>query len=384
MSGLMNLLALLGDPWLVIVLLAGAMIALEAERWWTRRRRRQRRGVGAPAYALDGLSGVSAALAAASALALFFRGLIAALVFAGELLDWAGNQISGILWLPAALGSVVVLGALAVAFARGWLRLHRRAERRGDSRRLGEPADMSDTLAPAASAANVLAPQLPPGQVEQPAPAALLAPRRETAVDAGPQIAVQPAIVVAPPQMAASRSTLSFLPDARAEEPIEGLASVSMIGQRRPHVAASPPRSFLPSTSAPAPRRSRLPLALVALTVVALAGAAFFFRPQLAELLPGFSAQTSYATAPVARSAPTSAPGSGPAAPTPAPALSGQVKSDVLNLRAGPGTDQQVIATLRRGTRVLLLNETQTIAGRTWVKVRAGEQVGWVSQEFLE
>jgi uncharacterized protein YraI len=56
----------------------------------------------------------------------------------------------------------------------------------------------------------------------------------------------------------------------------------------------------------------------------------------------------------------------------------------VLNLRTRPGTDQPIITTLRQGAEVVLLHDVRTIGGRTWVKVRAGQQEGWVSQEFLE
>jgi hypothetical protein len=350
----------------MLVLLALAMILLEAERWWTRRRRRQRRQVGASAYMLDGLSVTSAALAVASALTLLAHAIVAAVVFAGTLLGWAGNRVLALTWLPAVLVAAVAFGAVAFAFTRGWLRL---------------PGRISSLPAPTQSPA--------PEHRDLLTPATMLSQRHEPHSVAEIPMTAPSAIVVAPataPQMTvAPRSALSITPAARAEGPVEGLASVSMIGQhRRPMPAAPPPASFLTDIPLVEQPRSRLRLAVVALAIVVLAGSTLFFWQPLAGLMPSVAPEANADTAPAPRNAPTPATNStAPARPAPA-AIFVHVKSNVLNLRAGPGTDQQVLMTLRRGDQVLLLKETQTIAGRTWVKVQSGEQAGWVSQEFLE
>jgi uncharacterized protein YgiM (DUF1202 family) len=130
-------------------------------------------------------------------------------------------------------------------------------------------------------------------------------------------------------------------------------------------------------------------LALATLALIGLSLGGLVFRTQIAGLLLALRPATSEVTA-AALSLPTSEPvisgepALAPAIPTAPTLVSRHVKSDTLNLRARPGIDQQVIAKLARGASVLLLGERMTVEGRTWVRVRAGEQEGWVSQDLLE
>jgi hypothetical protein len=357
MTELTTMLSTFGNPWLVPVLLALAVIFLEAERWWTRRRRRHGKRGGLPARLLDGLSIFSAVLCVASALALLIRGTIAVVVFAGELLGWAGARVSANPWILIVPVGAVALVGVAIAFRRGWLRLPRRSSAlRSGGRTLKERIGATDATS------------TPPiDSIGMPIIPTAAAPE---VGDQRVSVATISVATVAPARQGPARP-----------EPDMAVASLSMLEQRRRPSGIPPPQSFLtkePSTGKP--RRSRLPLAIVSLVIVAVGGATLFFPQQLSTLLTRQQDATSHAAVPTARSIPTSIPN------TRAPELHVimRVKSDVLNLRARPGTDQQILTTLRQGTEVLLLNETQTVAGNTWVKVRVGEREGWVSQELLE
>lgn len=59
------------------------------------------------------------------------------------------------------------------------------------------------------------------------------------------------------------------------------------------------------------------------------------------------------------------------------------VSAPGLNVRAGPGRDHSVLATLSKGDAVQLLGEEQAQNGSTWVRVRAAGQDGWVSLKYL-
>jgi hypothetical protein len=87
-------------------------------------------------------------------------------------------------------------------------------------------------------------------------------------------------------------------------------------------------------------------------------------------------------------SKPTSPNGpNGPSGPTPPeePARrGGVVNADSLNLRGGPGTDHDVVLTLRRGTPVTILGEPSA----DWFEVEtpgpSGPVRGFVSKRFIE
>jgi uncharacterized protein YgiM (DUF1202 family) len=124
--------------------------------------------------------------------------------------------------------------------------------------------------------------------------------------------------------------------------------------------------------------------------VVALVGGAVVFRTPLTELLAGggrlASAIASATAVPTGAALVESRP-TAPAAPTavaPIQAATRHVKSDSLNLRAGPGTDQAVLAVLAKGDAVALLDDSQLVGETTWVKVRAGAREGWVSEKLLD
>lgn len=72
-----------------------------------------------------------------------------------------------------------------------------------------------------------------------------------------------------------------------------------------------------------------------------------------------------------------------PEIPTDTPAPAVLYTTQDLNLRAGPGADQEKVTVLQQGTQVELLGESQSIDGGTWVHVRAAGYEGWVNRKFL-
>ena len=361
MTELTYLLSTFGNPWLVLGLLALAVVLLDIERWWTRARRRRGRRVGAPAYALDALAIASAVLATASAAALLARGIIAVALLTGELLGWIGTQARAYSGMLVAIIACIALVAVGVALARSRLRRPRAHPDLSE-----QPPVTTSTVESSRADVAIVLPTVPQALDQPPGGTTQMAP-----------------LIVAPSLAQANAVPTASSPriiTAQADEPTEPLTSLSMLGHnRRPYRSTAPqPQSFLTSAPEPDKRRSRLPLALATLALIGLSVYGFVFRQQVVGLLPALRPATSEVTA-AALSLPTSIP----AAPT-APLVSRHVKSDTLNLRARPGTDQQVIAKLTHGATVLLLDETATVDGRTWVRVRAGEQEGWVSQDLLE
>jgi uncharacterized protein YraI len=88
---------------------------------------------------------------------------------------------------------------------------------------------------------------------------------------------------------------------------------------------------------------------------------------------------------------PTAAPTLPDATPTPSPEALATSTVRVanagglgVNLRAGPGTDQPILADLPDGSTLVQLGGSTSADGRSWVKVsdRAG-QVGWIAKEYL-
>jgi hypothetical protein len=382
MTELTNMLLIFGDPWLTLALLALAIVLLEAERWWTRWQRRRGRRIGASAYIVDALAIASAVLATASAIALLVRGIIAVVLLTGELLDWTITQARAYSGLLVAIVAGIALATAGVTLARSWLRRPRAPAERLSHLRLSEHM-MAKTSADDGDADTSSIPLLLPQLPEQPATAIVLAPRLDQPASAISQIV--PLAGLSPSVHAPAVSTTSTPPIImpQTDEPIEALTSLSVLQHnRRPYTpSAPPPQSFLINAPEAPKRRPQMRLALAALALIGLSLGGFVFRQQVAGLLLALRPTTSEVTA-AALSVPT--PTSAPTVPTAPRLIARHVKSDVLNLRAHPGTDQPVIAKLVRGASVLLLDETVKVAGRTWVRVRAGEQEGWVSQDLLE
>jgi uncharacterized protein YraI len=59
--------------------------------------------------------------------------------------------------------------------------------------------------------------------------------------------------------------------------------------------------------------------------------------------------------------------------------ITAEVSSDELNIRSGPGTDNSILNTLRRGDRVVLIGRN---GSASWVQV-SGYNNGWVNSQFL-
>ena len=358
-------LTVFGDPFLIMALIALIVGALEGERRWTRSRRRRGLTPGAMAYLLDGLVIVGAVLVLVGAATLFAEGLTSIATIVGGVID--GERV----------GLLIVGMALALGLALG---LARAASGRRAAQGL-----------PIASAG--VAPPVVPG--------ALTTEARLAA-------ATDPQLAYAPP------------PRERFEDPSAPLAMMQERWQPGAVSVASVPSSFLdigePRSNKPA--RSRFALASTLLTlalVVMLVSSAILFRHQLMGILVGMeasyggratagagvspsqpdagaqnaAADVGAAAAPTA-STPISASQPEPAVPAgPLPSGDAQraqkrVRSNVLNLRAQPGTDQQVVLVLKQGDLVSVFTDARLIGGATWVKVRAGEYEGWVDQSLLE
>jgi hypothetical protein len=349
----------LSEPLVLAVLIALVLSALEGERIWTRARRRRALGPGALAYLLDGLVIVGIVLTLVSAALLFVDGLTSTASVVGGVIH--GERV----------GLLIVSLALALGLALALVRA-------ASGRRVAQDLAI-------ARAAVMLPTNLGP-----------------TADEAHLAVASEQQIDSATPQYERFEA---------APQPL------SMTQERwRPGAtaAASVPTSFLDLKEPPAnqPTRSRFALAstlLVLALVVMVVSGALLFRHQLMNILAGMES-TYGGVVSASSSAPPSQLGTGAenaaadvgaatsvasvptaatslAAPLPASDLqAGQkrVKSNGLNLRAQPGTDQQVVVVLTQGDIVTVFTDARLIQGATWVKVRAGDFEGWVDQSLLE
>jgi len=361
MIALLNGLTLFGEPVVLLVLIALAFACLETERAWTRKRRRHGLEPGAISYLLDGLvlSGVALVLVGIGTLVIAVLTSIARLlggVFHGE---------------QPGLLIVAIAAAVGLTLALVWIASRRRA-----AQNIVRAGEFSAPLV--GLSANV-------------AEVGLASPAE-----------YQPAYAPTP----------RLLQD---EEPSPPLALLQERWQPGAAPAASAPTSFLelaqPQSVAPA--RSRFafvrPLLMLALVALLVSGA-ILFRGQLIGLFSG--PDTSGGVVAVTRSgegaiqpdtsgeqpavivsgaglpaasAPTAV--SQVVAPPPAnEAQSGtkRVKSDNLNVRAQPGIGQQVVLVLTKGSAVTVLTDARLISDTIWVKVRVGDQEGWVDQSLLE
>ncbi|MEO7909315.1 MAG: SH3 domain-containing protein [Roseiflexaceae bacterium] len=354
MNALALELTIFGEPVFLVALIALAAAALQGERVWSRSRRRHGLEPGAVAYLLDGLVIVCIGLAFAAGATLFVQGLKSIAMLLGGVID--GERV-GLLIVGMAL-------ALGLAFALVRIASRRRAAQAVAGVGLPNGLDMS---AVDASMGSVLAQQAYESQ----------------------------------------------------REPFEDEQPLAMTQQRwKPSVtsAAGVPTSFLDLVEPPAipqrQARSRFALATTLLSlalVVMLVSGAVVFRHQLMNILLGMeanygtagssasfgqtnagaetaAANVGAAAAPVA-SAPTAASLPTPAAPLSASDAQGtqkRVKSVSLNLRAQPGTSQDILVVLKQGDLVTMFTDFQLLQGATWVKVRVGANEGWVDQSLLE
>ena len=351
----------LSKPVLLVALIVLIFGALECERFWTRSRRRRGLEPGAVAFLLDGLVIIGIVLVLAVGASLFVAGITSTAAIIGGMID--GER-----------GGLLIVGmALALGLA---LALTRAANRR--------------QAAPASAGASAVG--MP---------------------------SIYPPVSAAEARLAgAEEQQLGYeSPQEHIEEPL--MAPLAMMQERwQPGAAtaADVPTSFfdLAEPRAQARTRSRFALAstllMLALMVSLISGIVLFRRP-LGNVLAGMEASystadtssggslgqagtgaenaaaaVSAATASVV-SAPTAASQPAPAALPPASdaqAVQKRVKSNGLNLRAQPGTDQQVVVVLKQGDTVMVFNDARLIHGATWVKVRAGDFEGWVDQSLLE
>jgi Bacterial SH3 domain len=308
-------------PVLLVVLIILVFGALECERSWTRSRRRRGVEPGALAYVLDGLMILGTVLVLVGIAMLFVEGLTSMSSMIGGLID--GGRVGLLI-----VGMVLALG-LVLALARA-ARGRRVAQDSANAR-----AVVRSSIYPAASALEAhLA-----DRVEQP--------------DYAP------------------------LQDRFDEQSVPAL---SMMQQHRQSAAttANVPTSFLnlAKPRAKPQTRPRFALAstfLILALVVVVISSTGLFRSQLTDVLA--SLEASYGTA---------ASLTTPLAPTDVQGVQKRVKSNELNLRAQPGTEQQVVVVLKQGDIVTAFTDARLLQDATWIKVRAGDYEGWVDQSLLE
>ena len=60
-------------------------------------------------------------------------------------------------------------------------------------------------------------------------------------------------------------------------------------------------------------------------------------------------------------------------------AMDGNVTTDNVNVRSGPGTDYEVIGQVHQNTKITIIDELGD-----WYKVKASNVEGWVTKEFVQ
>lgn len=372
MTTVIEIATFLGSPLAIVIALAIAAAALEIERRWTRSRRLSGQTVGELAFALDILALFGVLLAIVGLILALFRIITA-------WLQSAGSLISAMPWLAAIVGGIATGAILTLLVMFVFLRrafLNRPARPAATA---AIPTDMvvsGDTAIPPALLAPEQAEPVMPAPIQQPPVQSRAIPPPHIYREAPPDSQPSPPV----PTASASRA-----PDVPEVEP----ALVMLRRRTPPPIAPAQPESFSAPPAAPGATR-RFNWTPVVLTILVLGAAlGYYFRdPVLAAIsnlpLPQTEA-TSATVAAQATSVPqtTVAPTPIPTEPTITPQIL-RVAVDRLNLRAGPGTDQAVVATLERAAEVQLLGETSGSGEETWVKVRAGAAEGWVYRAFLE
>ncbi|GAB4204671.1 MAG: hypothetical protein OHK0022_30030 [Roseiflexaceae bacterium] len=69
--------------------------------------------------------------------------------------------------------------------------------------------------------------------------------------------------------------------------------------------------------------------------------------------------------------------------PTVVPPGLARIRITDVNLRRGPGSNTSSMAVLRRGSVVEVLSDVQPFEENLWVRIRVGDQYGWVNQRYL-
>jgi Bacterial SH3 domain len=309
-------------PVLLVVLIILVFGALECERSWTRSRRRRGVEPGALAYVLDGLMILGTVLVLVGIAMLFVEGLTSMASMIGGLID--GGRVGLLI-----VGMILALG-LVLALARAARGRHA-AQDSASARAVAQPS-----IYPAARALEAhLA-----DRVEQPGYAPLQ--------------------------------------DRFDEQSVPALSMMQQHWQPSAAITANVPTSFLNLAKPPVKpqTRPRFVLAstfLILALVVVVISSTGLFRHQLTDILA--SLEASYGTA---------ASLTTPLAATDVQGAQKRVKSNELNLRAQPGTEQQVVVVLKQGDIVTAFTDARLLQGATWIKVRAGDYEGWVDQSLLE
>ena len=332
------IVAISGSPSIIIALVLGAIGLLELERIWTRTRRFAGRPVGAPAFVLDGLALLAALLAFVGGVLALTRMVIEVVSPIFEHTKGLIEQIDGTA-AGLATGSLIALLVSMLLIRR--LSSHTSAPSRESISEATASEGRSIRSAPALPVADGL--PVPSGNVVEPGeepPLVMLRTRR-------------------PPQ--------------------------------RPVLHPAPIPTVEPALTPPRPGHRRLHWsAVIVATLLVFGATGFVYRDTIIQTVAAWQ----FPTTSLVISRPTEGsvfPTTLPAvpsveahtAPTPAPQLR-YVVVERLNLRAGPGVGYPVITTLKRGDEVVALGETAGSGEDMWVRVRAGEQEGWVFRAFLQ
>jgi hypothetical protein len=213
--------------------------------------------------------------------------------------------------------------------------------------------------------------------VDRPIAPAVLAQTEELASAPASQALATPEAPAAPTLESAAPSAATDL--APPLSAAEGASATTAAG-------ASTSASALPQTAtAPDPSQTT--------TVAATATPASAPQPANPAALPATSAPAAAPAA--ATAAPTAIPastvpavadepvGEPPTADNGLGAGVAVVTTDVLNLRAAPGLDAAVVATLAEGDRVAVLAGPTPADGFAWFRVDADGVVGWSAGDFL-
>jgi hypothetical protein len=337
MSLLTTLAATLGTPPALFALVLISVSLLELERHWTRTRRFAGMQAGAPAFVLDGLAILAALLVVIGIVLMLTQAIV-------SVVQYTVAQISGLAWQIDGTAAGLTLGVTIALIALLGL-IRRMTVRLPSATQRAERAEA--TLA------------------------------RRLALDE-PHPPFAPALPAAP-----DRATSSDL----EEEP-----HLVMLRARRakPRSAPTPAQPWLHGGVQPEPKPSTRRfhpgvMAVVAL-LLAVGAVGVMYRDTVLTMLADLETQAHMVVPlPLGADVPASTPAPtvfAPVAPPSAPQMV-QVVAERLNLRAGPGTNYPVLATLRRGDEVEPLGETTGSGADVWIRVRSGTQEGWVFRAFL-